>query len=86
MIDNLSIKRGIDVKREIKIEGMDCMHCVMSIESALNAMEGVKAKVNLKKGIAVVKSDAGVTDHQLMSKINGLGYHAVSVSVKKGLW
>lgn len=70
----------------IKIGGMDCEHCVMAVESALNAIEGVRAKVNLKKGIATVDTGAGVPDETLMFKIRELGYEAVSIADKKGLW
>lgn len=74
------------MKKEIKINGMDCQHCVMAIESALNAIDGVKAKVDLKKGIAAVTVSADVPDQLLMFKINELGYKAVSIAEKKGLW
>ncbi|MHB1153472.1 MAG: heavy-metal-associated domain-containing protein [Eubacteriales bacterium] len=74
------------MKKEIKINGMDCQHCVMAIESALNAIDGVKAKVDLKKGTATVTVSAGVSDQLLMFKINELGYEAVSIAEKKGFW
>ena len=33
----------------MKIEGMMCPHCQAAVTKALNAMEGVKAEVNLEK-------------------------------------
>lgn len=72
--------------RIIKIKGMDCGHCVMAVESALNAIEGVKAKVNLKKGTVTVDTGTGVPDETLMFKIRELGYEPVSIAAKKGLW
>lgn len=74
------------MKKEIKINGMDCQHCVMAIESALNAIDDVKAKVDLKKGTATVTVGADVPDQLLMFKINELGYEAVSIAEKKGFW
>ncbi len=74
------------MKKEIKINGMDCQHCVMAVESALNSINGVKAKVDLKKGTATVTVGADVPDQLLLFKINELGYEAVSIAEKKGFW
>jgi copper chaperone len=45
-------------KTHLKIEGMTCQHCVSHVTEALEGVAGVaSAKVNLKKGEAVVKSE-----------------------------
>ena len=37
------------VKKVIKINGMSCGHCQAKVERALAGLDGVKAKVDLKK-------------------------------------
>lgn len=77
------------MKREIVIRGMSCKHCSTRVEEALNSIAGVKAKVDLKKGIAEVTADQSVSDTALMEAITQLGYEPVSISVKaekKGLF
>ena len=45
-------------KTKLKIDGMSCQHCVKTVTNALTELEGVKrAKVNLRKGEAVVHFD-----------------------------
>ncbi len=66
-------------KKRITIEGMNCSHCSSRIEAALNAMDSVKAKVNLKKKYAEVKADDSVTDDMLRSVIEDLGFTVVTI-------
>lgn len=60
---------------KIKIDGMSCNHCKMTVEKALSKIEGVKSyKVDLEQGEAVV---TGNPDHKLIiEEINKLGYRA----------
>ena len=45
-------------KTKLKIGGMSCQHCVKTVTDALTELEGVqRAKVNLRKGEAVVRFD-----------------------------
>ena len=45
-------------KTKLKIGGMSCQHCVKTVTDALTTLEGVQsAKVNLRKGEAVVRFD-----------------------------
>lgn len=47
---------------EFKIEGMDCGHCVQTIEKAVGALPGVEAvKVSLTDNSAIVKLDTAIT-------------------------
>ena len=47
-----------DMKTVIRVNGMSCNHCKMSVENAASAVEGVqKARVNLKKGELSLKMD-----------------------------
>ena len=45
-------------KVKLKINGMSCQHCVKTVTDALTEVVGVqRAKVNLRKGEAVVRFD-----------------------------
>ncbi len=66
-------------KKEIQvvIEGMGCVHCSTKVENALNAIEGVRAKVNLKKKTAFVSGT--IEDARLREIIEGLGYTVTDI-------
>ena len=44
--------KNIIGQKRVQIEGMTCEHCKNRVENALNRLEGVSAKVNLKKKTA----------------------------------
>lgn len=67
------------MKKTIFISGMHCEHCVSRVESALSEFDGAKVKVNLKKGIAELKSDNEISDDAIKDKINALGFEVTSV-------
>jgi len=60
------------------IQGMNCMHCVGSVEKALTNLTGTeKVKVHLKKEQAKVKyDDTTVTTAQLIEAVQAAGYEA----------
>lgn len=60
--------------KEIKIEGMHCSGCSARVERALNAMDGVKATVDLKAGKAKIVSTNEVPDAVLKEAIESLGF------------
>lgn len=64
-------------KTTLKIEGMSCKNCVAHVTEALESVAGVaSAKVNLKKGEAVVKSTD--TSLETMSQaVAAAGYKVV---------
>ena len=63
-------------KTKIKIEGMTCGHCAMSITNEIATLEGVTSvKVDHQAGNAVVESD-GVTNEQLADAVAEAGYTA----------
>ena len=66
------------MKRELKVEGMMCQHCVRHVTDALQAVEGVKtAEVDLKKKRAVVETD--VADEVLVKAVEDAGYKVVKI-------
>lgn len=74
------------MKKIIKINGMSCGHCQGKVEKALNSIEGVEAKVNLKKNIATVDLKTDVDDETLKQVIEEAGFEVVSITEKKGLF
>ena len=63
----------------VRIDGMHCAHCQASVEKALNALDGVQAKVDLKKKCASVSAPEGVTGQQLRDAVTAAGFEVVSV-------
>lgn len=74
------------MKKIIEINGMSCGHCQARVEKVLNAIEGVEAKVDLKKNRAVVTLSTNVDDQTLSNAVTEAGYEVVSISEKKGLF
>ncbi|HWS30127.1 MAG TPA: copper ion binding protein [Clostridia bacterium] len=67
------------MKKTLVIEGMSCNHCVAHVEKALNAIEGVSAKVDLKAKTASVELDREVGDDVLKAAVEDAGYDVVSI-------
>jgi copper ion binding protein len=74
------------MKKVIEIKGMSCGHCQARVEKALNEIDGVEAKVDLKKNRAVVTLAKEVNDQMLSDAVTEAGYEVVSVTEKKGLF
>jgi copper chaperone len=63
-------------KVEIKIEGMTCGHCAMSITKEITGIAGVTdVQVDHQNGKAVVEL-TGVTNDQLAAAVTEAGYTA----------
>ena len=68
------------MKRELKVEGMMCQHCVQHVTNALQVVEGVeKAQVDLKKKRAVVTLNAPVSDEALAAAVKDAGYEVTQI-------
>ncbi len=67
-----------EVATEIKVRGMTCGSCVVSVKKALSQTKGVKnADVSLEKAEAtVVYDDAQVNQQQLRDAIKKAGFEA----------
>lgn len=63
----------------ITIEGMMCGHCVSHVKDALNAIDGVSAKVSLASKSAEVTLAKDVSDEQLSAAVENAGYKVVSI-------
>ena len=67
------------MNKKIVIDGMMCMHCAGSVEKALNALDGVTAKVDLEQKCANVELTAPVADDVLAKAVTDAGYTVVSI-------
>lgn len=65
--------------KTMKIEGMMCTHCSGRVEQALNAIEGVSAKVDLEKKSAYLALSAPVSDEILKAAVTDAGYTVISL-------
>lgn len=73
-------KEEKEMKKTMVIEGMMCEHCKARVESALNAMEGVSAHVDLSKKTAEVQISGEISDEELKKAVTDAGYTVVSIS------
>ncbi|MBI4619476.1 MAG: heavy-metal-associated domain-containing protein [Desulfobacterales bacterium] len=59
----------------VKIKGMSCNHCVMSVTKALNEIDGIKnVKVDLNKGEASFDEAMPVSMDTVKERIEKAGY------------
>ncbi len=74
------------MKKIIAIEGMNCEHCVAKATKALNSIDGVEAKVDLKKKNAVVNLAKDVEDQTFIHALEEADFKVVSIIEKRGLF
>ena len=69
------------VKKKLKIEGMHCSSCAMTIDFDLEDLEGVKsAKTSYAAQVTEVEFDPGkVDDQEILETIKKTGYTAKSI-------
>ncbi len=74
-----------DSTAQIKISGMTCGACAVSVKRGLEKTKGVKsADVSVEKRLAtVVYDDSQVNDQQLRDAINKTGFKAEATEKKK---
>jgi copper chaperone len=60
---------------KIKIQGMTCQHCVMSVTKALGTLPGVKnLRVDLVKGEAAFENTQNLSPAALRKAVEDAGY------------
>lgn len=74
------------MKKIVEISGMSCEHCRMTAEKALNEIDGVEAKVDLKKSRAIVKSAKDIDDEMIKNALKAVDFEATEIKEKKGLF
>lgn len=74
------------MKKVIGIEGMHCEGCVGRATRALESIEGVSAKVDLKKNSAVIDLKNDVEDEVLRQVLENANLKLTTIEMKKGLF
>lgn len=81
-----SQNKGIKNKKEnlkmatVKIDGMQCNHCKMSVEKALSKLDGVeKVDVSLEKKQAVITTTKDISDEKIKSAVEEEGYTVIEI-------
>jgi copper chaperone CopZ len=67
------------MKKTIFIEGMSCKHCSAKINENLNEIKGIKAKVDLKKNLAMVSSKEDIDLEIIKQAIEKDGYKVIKI-------
>lgn len=75
----LSGKEEQTMEKTMMINGMMCAHCSGRVEQALNAIDGVSAKVDLEKKLAHVSLSKDISDDVLRNAVTDAGYEVVSI-------
>ena len=71
----------MSAEKSLKIEGMTCGHCVMSVTKELEKVPGAtNVSVDLASATAHVTTDGSVTDAQLAEAVDEAGYKLISVA------
>lgn len=68
------------IEKTLLIKGMSCMHCSARVEKALNAIDGVEAKVDLNSNSALVKLSKEISDETFKTAVDNVGYECVGVN------
>ncbi|CAN5806540.1 heavy metal translocating P-type ATPase [soil metagenome] len=70
---------------QLKVSGLMCSFCTMSVEKALGRLPGVRSvQVNLVHGIVLVEADpAEASDHAVARKVEDLGYTVVATEAQQ---
>lgn len=72
-------KEETTMTKTMTIEGMMCTHCSGRVESVLNAIDGVSAKVDLQKKCATITLSDDVSDEMLRKAVTDAGYEVVAI-------
>jgi len=63
----------------LKVKGMSCQHCVMSVTKALNQLEGIQnIQVDLQKGEVRFDNTKALVSNLIEKAIEEAGYQVVS--------
>jgi copper chaperone len=62
----------------LKVKGMSCQHCVMSVTKALTQLEGIKnVQVDLAKGEVRFDNTKDVASNRIAKAIEVAGYEVI---------
>ena len=69
-------RKDYPFRMEFRIHGMTCINCAHRVESALNALDGIHARVDLNSGKAKIYSQQPPDETLLFSVTAKAGYTA----------
>lgn len=70
----------VKLMKTISIEGMQCNHCKMSVEKALNSIEGITSvEVNLENKNAVIEFNKEIENDKIKSVIEEAGFEVIDI-------
>ncbi len=61
----------------LKIEGMSCQHCVMSVKKAIDSVEGVSSSDVTIGSARVIYDDDKASEELIKDAINKAGYKVI---------
>lgn len=70
--------KHVIAKATVTIDGMTCDHCKNRVESRLNELDGVSARVDLKKKTAALLMEKEVSEERIRKVIENAGYEVIS--------
>jgi len=74
----LAVKGGQKMQTTIKVRGMTCQHCVMSVKKALGKLEGIQnVGVDLQQAEVRFDNTKGVASDLVKKAIEEAGYEVV---------
>lgn len=65
--------------RTLKTEGMTCENCAARIVRAVNEVEGLSARVDLRRKTVRISMNVAVADERLRELVEGAGYTVTSI-------
>lgn len=67
-------------KKTVMVEGMTCENCKARVTRAVNDMDGLSAKVNLRKKEVLILMEKEVSDETIKAAIEKAGYEVLKIS------
>jgi copper chaperone len=72
-------RRENEMATILKVKGMSCQHCVMSVTKALSQLDGVKnIQIELPTGMVRFDNTKDVASNRIEKAISDAGYEVVS--------
>lgn len=77
--DKKSLNEPVIGTKYLTVEGMHCENCQIRVENALNRLDGVLCRVDLRKKTAKVDFSREVEDELLKQTVEKLGYQVTGI-------
>lgn len=78
-LNQIKENKEMGVTIEVIIEGMSCGHCSARVEKALNAIDGISARVDLDNKTAYIENGNTVKDEEIIRAVTDAGYEVVGI-------